>query len=96
MNKLWHRLQSGHQYFLQDFMVTVCFQYNHMRLKVILNFSFLHWKKPPLHATFTGFKSELVMLENVIHFTKSHIVQALKFINKPIWPLQILKKRKCS
>lgn len=32
------------------------------------------------------------MLENVIHFTKSHIVQALKFIHKPIWPLQILKK----
>lgn len=53
-------------------------------------------EKKDLHATFAGIKSELVMLENVIHFTKSCIVQTLEFIHEPIWPLQILKKSKCS
>lgn len=35
-------------------------------------------KKEDLHATFLSIKTELVMLENVIHFTKSHIVWTLE------------------
>lgn len=35
-------------------------------------------KKEDLHATFLSIKMELVMLENVIHLTKSHIVWTLE------------------
>lgn len=35
-------------------------------------------KKEDLHATFSSIKTEWVMLENVIHFTNSHIVWTLE------------------